>query len=112
MMHGLKHANTPFDKMMLIASMSTEITQCVDTYWNNMDSVLPSYYLSINADEFLSLYILVVIKAQFPELIIHEKIIQYFTTKAKKKQLLAFYFFVSSSTILNTYTLNNSKRSN
>ena len=91
MMHGLKHANTPFDKMMLIASMSTEITQCVDTYWNNMDSVLPSYYLSINADEFLSLYILVVIKAQFPELIIHEKIIQYFTTKTTKSSTIGYY---------------------
>ena len=91
MMHGLKHANTPFDKMMLIASMSTEIAQCVDTYWNNMDSILPSYYLSINADEFLSLYIFVVIKAQFPELIIHEKIIQCFTTKATKSSTVGYY---------------------
>lgn len=91
MIHGLKHAITPFDKMMLIASMSTEITQCVDTYWNTLDSVLPNYYLSINADEFLSLYIFCVIKAQFPELIIHEKIIQYFTTKTTKSSTIGYY---------------------
>ena len=91
MLHGLKHARTPFDKMMIIASMSTEITQCVDTYWNNMDDYLPNYYLSINADEFLSLFIFVVIKAQFPELIIHEKIIQYFTTKTTKSSTIGYY---------------------
>ena len=91
MIHGLKHTKTPFEKMMLIASMSTEITQCIDTYWNDMDNYLPNYYLSINADEFLSLYILVVIKAQFPELIIHEKIIQYFTTKATKSSTIGYY---------------------
>jgi hypothetical protein len=91
MIHGLKHAKTPFDKMMIIASMSTEITQCVDTYWNNMDDYLPNYYLSINADEFLSLFILVIIKAQFPELIIHEKIIQFFTTKTTKSSTIGYY---------------------
>ena len=91
MIHGLKHTNTPFEKMMLIASMSTEITQCIDTYWNNMDNYLPNYYLSINADEFLSIYILVVIKSQFPELIIHEKIIQYFTTKTTKSSTIGYY---------------------
>ena len=91
MLHGLKHARTPFDKMMIIASMSTEINQCVDTYWNNMDNCLPNYFLSINADEFLSLFIFVVIKAQFPELIIHEKIIQYFTTKTTKSSTIGYY---------------------
>ena len=91
MIHGLKYASTPFDKMMLIASMSTEITQCVDTYWNEIDSYLPNYYLSINADEFLSLFIYVVIKAQFPELIIHEKIIQFFTTKSTKSSTIGYY---------------------
>ena len=91
MIHGLKHAKTPFDKMMIIASMSTEITQCVDTYWYNMDDYLPNYYLSINADEFLSLFILVIIKAQFPELIIHEKIIQFFTTKTTKSSTIGYY---------------------
>ena len=120
MIHGLKHAKTPFDKMMLIASMSTEITQCVDTYWNNMDSLLPNYYLSINADEFLSLYILIVIKAQFPELIIHEKIIQYFTTKTTKSSTIGYYNVTLNAAIeyiqneaakeLKTNTRNNSKR--
>ena len=91
MIYGLKHAKTPFDKMIIIASMSTEITQCVDMYWNNMDNYLPNYYLSINADEFLSLFILIVIRAQFPELIIHEKIIQNFTTKTTKNSTIGYY---------------------
>ena len=91
MLLGLKHTKSPFEKMMLIASMSMEITQCVDKYWNNMDNYLPSYYLSINADEFLSLFILVVIKAQFAELIIHEKIIQIFTTKTTKSSTIGYY---------------------
>ena len=91
MIHGLKYAKTPFDKMMIIASMSTEISQCIDTYWNNMDDYLPNYFLSINADEFLSLFIFVVIKAQFPELIIHEKIIQSFTTKTTKSSTIGYY---------------------
>ena len=88
---GLKHAQTPFDKMILIASMSMEITQCVDTYWNKIDDYLPNYYLSINADEFLSLFILVVVRAQFPELIIHEKIIQKFTTKTTNSSTIGYY---------------------
>ena len=52
---------------------------------------MPNYYLSINADEFLSLFILVVVRAQFPELIIHEKIIQKFTTKTTKSSTIGYY---------------------
>ena len=91
LLKGLKHNKTPFEKMMLIASISTEITKCVNNYWKGMEHYINPTLLNINADELMSIFIFIVIKSQMPELIIHKKIISDFTTKNIKQSKIIYF---------------------
>ena len=91
LLKGLKHNKTPFEKMMLIASISTEITKCVNNYWKGMEHYINPTLLNINADELMSIFIFIVIKSQMPELIIHKKIISDFTTKNIKQSSIGYF---------------------
>ena len=82
----------PFEKMMLIASISTEITNCISKYWVGMDDCIDPLYLVINADELMSLFINLIIKSQMPEILLHQKIINEFTTRTTKASMIGYYY--------------------
>ena len=81
----------PIEKMMLIASISSEITECVNHFWRGFDKYISPQYLNINADELMSLFIYALVQSQFPEIIIHLKIIDEFTSKTTKETMIAYY---------------------
>lgn len=81
----------PIEKMMLVASISSEITECVNHFWKGMDRYITSQYLNINPDELMSLFIYVIVQAQFPEILIHMKIISEFTSKTTKATMIGYY---------------------
>lgn len=81
----------PIEKMMLIASISSEITECVNHFWRGFDKFISPQYLNINADDLMSLFIYALVQAQFPEIIIHLKIIDEFTSKTTKGTMIAYY---------------------
>ena len=81
----------PIEKMMLVASISSEITECVNHFWKGMDRYITSQYLNINADELMSLFIYAIVQAQFPEILIHMKIISEFTSKTTKGTMIGYY---------------------
>ena len=88
----LPKIKSPYKKMMLIASVSTEITECVDNYWAGTDEIIPSQnYLQVTSDELLKIFIYIVVHAQMPELIIHEMIVQNFTFSYTKSSMIGFY---------------------
>ena len=82
---------SPFEKMMLIASVSTEITNCINKYWKGMDDCIDPFFLVINADELMSLFINLLIKSEMPEILLHEKIIDEFTTRTTKASMIGYY---------------------
>lgn len=88
---GLKHNKIPFEKMLLIASISTEITECVNTFWAGMEDYISPSLLNINADELMAIFIFVVIKAQFPEILLHQKIVNDFTSRTTKSTMIGYY---------------------
>lgn len=89
---GLKHNKVPFEKMLLIASISTEITECVNTFWEGYEDIIPSSsLLNINADELMAIFIYIVVKAQFPEIILHQKIVNDFTSRTTKSTMIGYY---------------------
>ena len=89
---GLKHNKVPFEKMLLIASISTEITECVNSFWEGFEEIIPSSsLLNINADELMAIFIYIVIKAQFPEIILHQKIVNDFTSRTTKSTMIGYY---------------------
>lgn len=98
-LHNLKNIRAPYEKMMLVASMTTELTQCVDRYWSDMEEYLPSDYLRVNADELLSLFVYIIIQSKVPDLIVHEKIIKEFTCRISKSSIVGFYNTTLSAAI-------------
>ena len=100
---------TPFEKMVLIASLSTEITECVNEFWKGYENYISNSYLLIAADDLMPLYIYAIIQANFPEILIHNKIINGFTSKTTKSTMVGYYF----STIegATEYLLNTDERS-
>ena len=91
LLKGLKHKKTPFEKMMLIASISTEITKCINNYWKGMEYYINPTLLKISADELMPIFIFIVIKSQISDLLIHKKIIFDFTTKNIKQSTIGYY---------------------
>ena len=90
--HGLKHNKVPFEKMLLIASISTEITECVNAFWEGYEDIIPSSsLLNINADELMAIFIYIVVKAQFPEILLHQKIVNDFTSRTTKSTMIGYY---------------------
>lgn len=88
---GLKHNKVPFEKMLLIASISTEITECVNTFWAGMEDYISPSLLNINPDELMEIFIFVVVKAQFPEILLHQKIVNEFTSRTTKSTMIGYY---------------------
>ena len=91
LIRGLKHTKIPFEKMMLIAKISTEITNCVNYCWEGMENYISPTLLNINADELMSIFIYIALKSQMPDLLIHKKIISEFTTKTTKQSTIGYY---------------------
>ena len=83
---------SPYKKMMLIASISTEITECVNSYWAGMENMLPSPgYLQVNSDELLKIFIFIVAHTQLSDLFINAKFVQNFTFSLTKSSMIGFY---------------------
>ena len=88
----LPSTKSPYKKMMLIASLSTEINECIDFFWDGTDEIIPKVnYLEVNSDELLKIFIFIVVRSQLHELIIHRKIIQKFTFKLTQQSMIGYY---------------------
>ena len=88
----LKKFRSPYRKMLLISSISTEITECVDNYWAETDEIIPSSnYLQVTSDELLKIFIYIVVHAQNKDLIIHELFVQKFTFSLTKSSMFGYY---------------------
>lgn len=90
-LRSIKFNRVPFEKMMLLASVSTEITDCINSFWSGMDQYLPPGLLCLNSDDIMYIYIFLVIKAQMPELLVQERIIEKFTTNKSRSTTMGYY---------------------
>ena len=91
----LKHIKTnpkPFEKFLLMASVGSEIPECVNAFWKQMTTHIPQHFLSINSDDLLSIIIYVIVKSQFAEILLHNEIINSFTTENTKSSSVGYYF--------------------
>ena len=80
LLKNLRNYKTPFEKIVILASLSDQITESVSTFWNSMMKYIKNSFLFIEADEIMAIFVFIVIKSQMPELIIESKIISNFTT--------------------------------
>ncbi len=87
----LESIKIPYEKMMKIASIISTITKSINNYWKGMEKYINPYFLNITADELMIIFVLIVIKSDYPKLLIHKQLIQEFTTRTTKSTTIGYY---------------------
>ena len=77
---NLKKYKAPFEKIVIIAAISDQITESATTFWSEMEKYIKKDFLSIEADEIMAIFLFIVIRCQMPEILIFSKMITNFTT--------------------------------
>ena len=105
----IKTYKTPFEKMILIASLSSEITDCINDFWKDMKEYIKNDCLNIEAEEIMTIFIYIIIKAQIYDIAVHCKIIQSFTTFNTKSSMIGYYYSTVEAGVTYIKTLENTK---
>ena len=99
LMKSIKKFKTPFEKIVLIAAISDQITESCSKFWEEMEQYIKKDFLSIEADEIMSIFLYIIIKCQMPEIIIYTKLINNFTTPATQAFNISYNYALLQSTL-------------
>lgn len=97
----IKMYQTPFDKITLLASISSDVIENVTNTWKPLEEYMPKNFLSIDGDELIILFSYIIVKAQIPDLLIHLKFINNFTTSDTKSSMIGYYYTTMEASIIN-----------
>ena len=92
LLKSLKKYKAPFEKIVIIAAISDQITESASTFWSEMDKYIKNSFLFIEADEIMTIFLYIMIKSQMPEIIIFSKMITNFTTPGTRAFSLSYNF--------------------
>ena len=84
LLKNIRKYKTPFEKIVILAALSDQITESVSVFWNSMKDYIKNSFLFIEADEIMAIFVFIMIKAQMPELFIETQIITNFTTPSTR----------------------------
>jgi hypothetical protein len=96
---------TPFEKMMIIANISNEITDCINDFWQEMEQYIKKDFLSIEAEQIMTIFIYVIIKSGISNIFVHCKMIKLFTTCTTKSSMIGYYYSTVEASIMYIKTL-------
>jgi hypothetical protein len=88
----LKKYKAPFEKIVIIAAISDQITESATTFWSEMEKYTKKDFLSIEADEIMAIFLFIVIRCQMPEIIIFSKMITNFTTPSTRSFSISYNY--------------------
>ena len=88
----IKDYKVPLEKLTVLALVSVIITNSVDKYWENEKDNLPSKFLTIDADELMSIYLYIIYNMKEPTIFTELDFIQYFTTIISKSSMVGYYY--------------------
>jgi len=103
----IKKYKTPFEKMMIIASISNEITDCINDFWSQMESYIKKDLLGIEAEQIVTIFIYIIIQSGIIDIFVHCKMIQFFTTCTTKSSTIGYYYSTVEASITFIRTLKN-----
>lgn len=103
----IKKYKTPFEKMMIIASISNEITDCINDFWTEMENYIKKDFLGIEAEQIMTIFIYIIIKSGITDIFVHCKMIKYFTTCTTKSSMIGYYYSTIEASITYIKTLKN-----
>ena len=83
---------TPFEKMMIFASISSEITECINDFWKDLSGYIDNNLLNLEIDQLMAIFIYIIIQAQISDICVHCKMIKSFTTCITKASMIGYYY--------------------
>ena len=109
LLKNLRNYKTPFEKIIILAALSDQITESVSNFWSSMKNYIKSTYLSIEADEIMAIFVFIVIKSQMPEMFIETKIITNFTTAGTRAFTLSYNLTLMEASLETISKMENTK---
>ena len=103
----IRKYKTPFEKMMIIASISNEITDCINDFWGQLESYIKKDLLGIEAEQIVTIFIYIIIQSGIIDIFVHCKMIQFFTTCTTKSSTIGYYYSTVEASITFIRTLKN-----
>lgn len=100
---------TPFEKMMIIASISSELTDCINDFWKDFDKYIKNDLLNLETDQIMTIFFYIIIKSQIYDISVHCKIIKSFTTCITKASMIGYYYSTVEASIAYIQSLRNIK---
>jgi hypothetical protein len=106
LLKSIKKYRVPFEKMMLIASITTEITESVNNFWKDLEKLIPTSLLNIDADQLMTIFIFIIIKSQISELLVHSKFVKEFTTSTTRSTMMGYYYTTLEACLIYISSIN------
>jgi hypothetical protein len=100
---------TPFEKMMIFASISSEITECINDFWKDLSGYIKKDLLNLEIDQLMTIFIYIIIQAQIPDICVHCKMIKSFTTGITKASMIGYYYSTVEASIQYISSVNDVK---
>ena len=92
LLRQIQKFKTPFEKMMIFASISSEITECINDFWKDLSGYIDNNLLNLEIDQLMAIFIYIIIQAQIPDICVHCKMIKSFTTCITKASMIGYYY--------------------
>ena len=105
----IKKFKTPFEKMMRFASISSEITECINDFWKDLSGYIDSNLLNLEIDQLMAIFIYIIIHAQIPDIGVHCKMIKSFTTCITKASMIGYYYSTVEASVQYIASIKNAK---
>jgi hypothetical protein len=100
LLKSIRRHRIPYEKMMIIANISSQITESINNYWKDLAKVITSSLLNIDADELMTIFIYIIIKSQMSDILIHSKFIKEFTTMTTKSTMIGYYYTTLEASLI------------
>lgn len=109
LLNSLKKYKAPFEKIVIIAAISDQITECASSFWSEMEKYIKNSFLFIEADEIMTIFLYIMIRSQMPEIIVFSKMITNFTTPNTRSFNISYNFTLLEASLEYISSLRNIK---
>ena len=92
LLKSLKKYKSPFEKIMIIASLSDEIEDCIHEFWEDLTEYVDKFVLGIEGAQLMKIFVYIIIKTKMTDIIVFCKIISLFTSCTTKSSTIGYYY--------------------
>lgn len=96
----INEEKVPFLKMVLLANLSHEIENEVNNFWEGIIEFLEIEELCMDSDTLMCVFIYATVKSNFPEILIHLRFINDFTTYLSKNAMTGYYYSTIEASLI------------